>query len=156
VGAVAIAAALVLALRVNASRSDVPTLLASLDTRRTSGWPSYAGPREYRPYVVQRGTAAPAPVKGLARLEEEGNWQALGTGALVRGEYAQALTSLRRAPRNVRRLNALGRALMDSGNLDAALEAFDQARELDPTFPPVKFNRALALERLKLPRAGLE
>ncbi|HET9155755.1 MAG TPA: CHAT domain-containing protein [Myxococcaceae bacterium] len=156
VGAVAIAAALVLALRVNASRSDLPTMLASLDARRTSGWPSYAGPREYRPYVVQRGTAAPAPLKGLARLEEEGNWQALGTAALVRGEYAQALTYLRRAPRNVRTLNDLGLALMDSGSLDGALEAFDQARELDPTFPPVEFNRALVLDRLKLPRAALE
>ena len=108
VGAVAIAAALVLALRVNASRSDLPTLLASLDARRTSGWPSYAGAREYRPYVVQRGTTAPAPLKGLARLEEEGNWQALGTAALVQGEYAQALSYLRRAPRNVATLNDLG------------------------------------------------
>jgi hypothetical protein len=58
---------------VNASRSDLPTLLASLEARRTSGWPSYAGAREYRPYVVQRGTSAPVPLKGLARLEEEGN-----------------------------------------------------------------------------------
>ncbi len=156
VGAVALAAAVVLALRVNASRSDLPTLLASLDARRTSGWPSYAGPREYRPYVVQRGTAASAPLKGLARLEEEGNWQALGTAALVRGEYAQALSYLQRAPRNVAALNDLGLALMDSGKLEAALEAYDQARELDPTFAPVEFNRALALERLGLPRAGLD
>src|SRR5262249_12560514 len=156
VGAVAIAAALVLALRVNASRSELPTLLASLDARRTSGWPSYAGEREYRPYVVQRGTAAPVPLKGLARLEEEGNWQALGTAALVQGEYAQALNYLRRAPRNVRSLNDLGLALMDSGNLDAALEAYDQAREIDPSFAPVEFNRALALERLGLARAGLQ
>src|SRR4029078_3274165 len=81
VGGVAIAAALVLALRVNASRTELPTLLASLDARRTSGWPSYAGAREYRPYVVQRGTSAPVPLKGLARLEEGGNWQAPGTGA---------------------------------------------------------------------------
>ena len=156
VGGLARAAALVLAIRVNASRSDLPTLLASLDARRTSGWPSYAGAREYRPYVVQRGTAAPVPLKGLARLEEEGNWQALGTAALVQGEYAQALSYLRRAPRNVRTLNDLGLALMDSGNLEAALEAYDQARELDPSFAPVEFNRALALERLGLPRAGLQ
>lgn len=156
VGAVAIAAALVLALRVNASRSELPTLLASLDARRTSGWPSYAGAREYRPYVVQRGASAPVPLTGLARLEEEGNWQALGTAALVQGEYAQALSYLRRAPRNVASLNDLGLALMDGGNLEAALEAFDQARELDPRFVPVEFNRALALERLGLPRAGLQ
>jgi len=156
VGAVAIAAALVLALRVNSSRSDLPTLLASLDARRTSGWPSYAGPKEYRPYAVQRGIAAPVPLKGLARLEEEGNWQALGTAALVQGEYGQALSYLRRAPRNVRTLNDLGLALMDSGNLEAALEAYDQARELDPGFAPVEFNRALALERLGLSRAGLQ
>ena len=156
VGAVAIAAALVLALRVNASRSDLPTLLASLDARRTSGWPSYAGAREYRPYVVQRGTAAPTPLRGLARLEEAGNWQALGTAALVQGEYAQALSYLRRAPRNVATLNDLGLALMDSGSLEAALEAFDQAHDLDPKFAPIEFNRALALERLGLPRAGLQ
>ncbi len=131
-------------------------MLASLDARRTTGWPSYAGPREYRPYVVQRGTGAPPPLKGLARLEEEGNWQALGTAALVQGEYAQALSYLRRAPRNVAVLNDLGLALMDSGNLEAALEAYDQARALDPRFAPVEFNRALALERLGLPRAGLE
>jgi len=155
VGAVAIAAALVLALRVNASRSGLPTLLASLDARRTSGWPSYAGANEYRPYVVQRGTSAPVPLRGLARLEENGNWQALGTAALVQGEYAQALSYLRRAPRNVGALNDLGLALMDSGSLEAALEAFDQAHELDPSFAPVEFNRALALERLGLPRAGL-
>jgi len=156
VGGVAIAAALVLALRVNASRTELPTLLASLDARRTSGWPSYAGAREYRPYVVQRGTSAPVPLKGLARLEEDGNWQALGTAALVQGEYAQALGYLRRAPRNVASLNDVGLALMDSGNLEAALEAFDQARELDPAFAPVEFNRGLALERLGLPRAGLQ
>jgi tetratricopeptide (TPR) repeat protein len=156
VGGVAIAAALVLALRVNASRTQLPTLLASLEARRTSGWPSYAGAREYRPYVVQRGTSAPVPLKGLARLEEDGNWQALGTAALVQGEYAQALGYLRRAPRNVASLNDVGLALMDSGNLEAALEAFDQARELDPAFAPVEFNRGLALERLGLPRAGLQ
>lgn len=156
VGAVAIAAALVLALRRPAAGPDLPAVLASLDARRTSGWPSYAGPREYRPYVVQRGTSAPPPLRGLARLEEEGNWQALGTAALVQGEYAQALSYLRRAPRNVAVLNDLGLALMDSGQLEAALEAYDQARAMDPGFPPVEFNRALALERLGLPRAGLE
>ena len=53
-------------------------------------------------------------------------------------------------------LNDLGLALMDSGNLEAALEAYNQARALDPRFAPVEFNRALALERLGLPRAGLE
>ncbi len=105
VGVVAIAAALVLALRGGTSRPDLPTLLASLDARRTSGWPSYAGAREYRPYVVQRGGNASVPLKGLARLEEQGNWQALGTAALVQGEYAQALSYLRRAPRNVATLN---------------------------------------------------
>ncbi|MGZ3481414.1 MAG: anti-sigma factor family protein, partial [Myxococcaceae bacterium] len=63
VGAVAMAAALVLAIRGNSSRSDLPAMLASLDARRTTGWPSYAGPREYRPYVVQRGPTAPRPLK---------------------------------------------------------------------------------------------
>ena len=155
-GAVAVGVALVVAVSHQRRPPTAGQLLASLDVRRTSGWPSYAGPGDYRPYVVQRGQGSTEPLRGLGKLEEAGDWHGLGTVALARGEYGQALAYLRKAPQDAATLNDVGLALMDSGNPEAALEAYDRARELAPSFAPPRFNRALALDRLDLPRAALE
>jgi len=93
VGAVAIAAALVLAIRGRSSGPNMPTLLASLDARTVSGWPSAAGPGQYKEYRVMRGGPVSIP-PGLAqaelRLQGSSDWRSLGTLALLRRDFTQA------------------------------------------------------------------
>ncbi|MGZ6162048.1 MAG: anti-sigma factor family protein, partial [Myxococcaceae bacterium] len=87
VGAVAMAAALVLAIRGNSSRSDLPAMLASLDARTVSGWPSAAGAAQYRPYRTMRGGPVPIPpalAQAELRLQGSDDWRRLGTLALLR------------------------------------------------------------------------
>jgi tetratricopeptide (TPR) repeat protein len=154
VGTVAIAASLALFLVTERRAPTAATLLASRDVRRVSGWPSYAGEKEYRPYSVQRGNAADVVVVGVSKLEERQDWAGLASVALVRGEFKQAMAYLQRAPKDARTQNDIGLALLELGQPEAALEAFAAAEKGDPTLPQPGFNRALALERMGLPRAA--
>jgi cellulose synthase operon protein C len=157
VGAVAIAAALVLALRVNASRSDLPRLLASLDARTVSGWPSAAGPSQYRPYAVGRGTeqsTPPALARAELKAEEAGDLRALATLALLRRDFARADAVLGRLPVRPDVLADRGLVRMEQGRCEDALEFLDQALEAQPGYLPALFNRGLCLRRLGLPDAA--
>ncbi|HUM12310.1 MAG TPA: CHAT domain-containing protein [Myxococcaceae bacterium] len=154
VGAVAVAASLAVLLLPARGPPTAAMLLASRDSRRVSGWPSYAGAQEYRPYAVQRGGAADDVVLGVSKLEERQDWAGLASVALVRGEFKQAMAYLQRAPKDPRTRNDLGLALLELGQPEAALEALDLALREDPSLPQALFNRGLALERLHLDRAA--
>jgi hypothetical protein len=58
--AAGVAAVTVVGLRRGRS-ADVPTLLASLDARTVSGWPSAAGAAQYKPYRTARGVQFATP-----------------------------------------------------------------------------------------------
>ena len=157
VGAAAMAAALVLAIRANTSRPDLPTLLASLDARTVSGWPSAAGPAQYKEYRVMRGRSLPVP-PGLAqaelRLQGSSDWRALGTLALLRRDFIQADAYLSRLPPTPDVLADRGLVRLEEQRYPEALEFFDAALTRNPDFLPARFNRALALQALQLPFAA--
>ena len=97
VGAVAIAAALVLALRGPTRRGRTfPTLLASLDARTVSGWPSAAGAAQYKPYQTMRGTG-PVPIPPRSPRPSSGS-----RGAMTGGRSARWPCSGATSPRRTR------------------------------------------------------
>ena len=157
VGAVAMAAALVLAIRGRPSGPDVPTLLASLDARTVSGWPSVAGAAQYKEYRVMRGGPVPIP-PGLAqaelRLQGSSDWRSLGTLALLRRDFAQADAYLARLPPTPDVLADRGLVRLEEQRYSEALEFLDAALSVSPEFLPARFNRALALQALQLPFAA--
>jgi tetratricopeptide (TPR) repeat protein len=158
VGGVAIAAALVLALRGQRSGPDVPTLLASLDARTVSGWPSAAGPGQYKEYRVMRGVSQlpipPALAQAELRLQGSGDWRTLGTLALLRRDFAQADAYLARLPQTPDVLADRGLVRLEEQRYPEALEYLDQALGKAPDLLPARFNRALALQALQLPFAA--
>lgn len=158
VGAVAIAAALVLALRGRSSGPDMPTLLASLDARTVSGWPSAAGPAQYKEYRVMRGvTQVPVPpalAQAELRLQGSGDFRTLGTLALLRRDFTQADAYLARLPPTPDVLADRGLVRLEEQRYPEALEYLDQALAANPDFLPARFNRALTLQALQLPFAA--
>jgi tetratricopeptide (TPR) repeat protein len=72
---------------------------------------------------------------------------------LARGHFAKALAALPAsspdAPTDAGTLNVAGATLLLNGRLEESLQAFDRALALDAGFAPARFNRALALLRLR-------
>lgn len=157
VGAMAIAAALVLALRPSDSGPNVPTLLASLDARTVSGWPSAAGPGQYRPYAVSRGTAQSTP-PALARAELKAevaqDLRSLATIALLRRDFARADAVLGQLTAHPDVLADRGLVRMEQGKCEEALEYLDQALAAQPDYLPALFNRGQCLRQLGFPGAA--
>ncbi|HZJ55570.1 MAG TPA: zf-HC2 domain-containing protein, partial [Myxococcaceae bacterium] len=158
VGAVAIAAALVLALRGQRSGPDVPALLASLDARTVSGWPSAMGPGQYRAYQTMRGTTAPTVPDALAqaqlRFEATGDLRALATVSLLRRDFASADARLASLPQTPDVLADRGLVRLEQSRCGEALEFLDRALFEQPENLPARFNRALCLKQLRLPFAA--
>jgi hypothetical protein len=158
VGAVAIAAAVVLALRGHSSGPDMPALLASLDARTVSGWPSAAGPAQYKEYRVMRGVSQvpipPALAQAELRLQGSEDWRTLGTLALLRRDFPQADAYLARLPPTPDVLADRGLVRLEEQQYPEALEYLDRALRERPDFLPARFNRALALQALQLPYAA--
>lgn len=158
VGVVAIAAALVLALRSRSTGADVPTLLASLDARTVSGWPSAAGARQYKEYRVMRGTGPvpipPALAQAELKLQGSNDWRTLGTLALLRRDFAQADAYLSRLPPTPDVLADRGLVQLEEQRWPEALEYLDGALTVSPDYLPARFNRALTLQALQLPYAA--
>jgi tetratricopeptide (TPR) repeat protein len=158
VGAVAITAAMVLAIRGHSTPPVAPNLLASLDTRNVSGWPSALGPSAHRPYATVRGTTAPAPA-ALARAELQaeasGSVRDLATISLLRRDFQRADSYLTRLPESPATLSDRGLVLMEQSRCDEALEYFDQSLRADPGYLPAQFNRGLCLRTLGLPQAAV-
>jgi len=153
----AFAGAVVAVLVLRQRPPQLPELLASLDARTVSGWPSAMGPKEYRTYQTVRGTAAPIP-ESLARaelqLEANRDYRALGTVALLRRDFARADAYLARAPSTPDVLADRGLIRLEQSQCGEALEFFDDALAKEPANLPARFNRGLCLKQLRLPFAA--
>lgn len=69
-------------------------------------------------------------------------YDSLGLRALARNDFSQALAIRPDMPEV---FNYLGIYLTQTGNFDAAYEAFDSVLELDPTYSYARLNRGIAL-----------
>jgi cellulose synthase operon protein C len=138
--------------------TDVPALLASVDTRSVSGWPSALGVVTYHGYDTVRGVAPPAPSAGLAtaelRAEQAENWRTAGTLALLRRDFPRADGFLARLPPTPDVLADRGLIRLEQGNCDEALEYLDQALRKEVGYAPAQFNRGLCLRRMDLVAAA--
>ena len=136
----------------------MPTLLASLDARTVSGWPSAAGPGQYKEYRVMRGVGPvpipPALAQAELRLQGSRDWRTLGTLALLRRDFTQADAYLARLPSTPDVLADRGLVRLEEQRYPEALEYLDAALASNPDFLPARFNRALALQALQLPFAA--
>ena len=157
VGAVAIAAAAVLAIRPGTKKPDLSTALASLDARTVSGWPSALGARDYRRYEVSRGVNGPKN-DVLARAElgllADERWDQLATLAILRRDFDAADGYLSKLPQTPPVLSDRGLVLLERSRCDDALELFADALRKDPGFAPALFNRGRCLRDLGLPFAA--
>jgi len=79
--------------------------------------------------------------------------------SLIEGRYSEAIAAyqavLKRDPRNVDAMTHLGLIVAIGGHADAALETFDKAIAIDPSYPPAYLYRGQVLYELKrdYPRA---
>ena len=157
VGAVAIAAAAVLAIQGGTKKPDLSNALASLDARTVSGWPSALGARDYRRYEVSRGVNGPKN-DALARAElgllADERWDQLATIAILRRDFDAADGYLGKLPQTAPVLSDRGLVLLEKSRCDDALELFADALRKDPGFAPALFNRGRCLRELGLPFAA--
>ena len=157
VGGLAIAAAVVLAVRPGAPKPDLSTVLASLDARTVSGWPSAMGARDYRRYEVSRGVNGPRN-DALARAElgllAAERWDQLATLAILRRDFDAAEGYLSKLPQTAPVMSDRGLVLLERSRCDDALELFADALRKDPGFAPALFNRGRCLRDLGLPFAA--
>jgi hypothetical protein len=101
----------------------VPELLAHLDSRTVSGWPSALGVVTYRGYDTVRGTTPPPASTGLSsaelRAEQAQDWRTAGTLALLRRDFARADGFLARLPAAPDVLADRGLLRLEQGNVMA-------------------------------------
>ena len=158
VGGMAIAAALVLALKSQRTGPDMPALLASLDARTVSGWPSAMGSSQYRPYQTSRGAAVTPGSDALARaalsFEASGDTRALATLSLLRRDFGRAEGYLAALPQTPDVLADRGLVRLEQSRCAEALEFLDEALFQEPGHLPARYNRALCLKQLRLPFAA--
>ena len=148
------AAAAVLVIR--ARTPGVPELLAHLDSRTVSGWPSAMGPKAYRSYQTMRGTSAATGADPLARaqlrFESSGDLRDLATIALLRRDFPGAEKALNALPQTPD-------VLVDRGLLRLEQSRCAEALEFSTVLPrpanlPARFNRGLCLKQLRLSLAA--
>jgi tetratricopeptide (TPR) repeat protein len=153
----ALAAAVVAVLVMRQRPPQLPELLASLDARTVSGWPSAMTPQVYRRYDIARGPLPVAPPSLAAaelRAEQTKDWRTLGTLALLRRDFVRADAYLEHLPARPDALADRGLVRLEQGNCEDALEYLDQALRADPHYPPALFNRGLCLRRMDLVAAA--
>ncbi|HVE83382.1 MAG TPA: CHAT domain-containing protein [Myxococcales bacterium] len=158
-----LAAALVVAFVYQGSQSVPDSLWQPGQVHRlTEGRSAYARATGYLPReeMLGAGDKLPAfPLQDLARLQQRGDPLALASAYLVRGQSGLAdnalkeLEGARDASADLdseRALAHLNRDSADRGDLEDALRFADQALQRNPKHGPALWNRALALEKLRL------
>ncbi len=92
---------------------------------------------------------SPEMLAGMLRAARE---------SLAAGRYTEAIAAyqavLKRDPRNVDAMTHLGLIVAIGGHADAALEAFDKALAIDPTYAPAYLYRGEVLSEVKRDHAG--
>lgn len=140
--------------------SHRPDTIATLELGPTRGLAarlSYAPADAHRPYTVLRSAAAPGEVIALtelARLEAAGDLRGLAAAHTLRGELAQAAAVLARSEPSPDRDSDRAAVALAQGDAEAALSLAEAALSARPEHPQARWNRALALRELDLPRAA--
>ena len=139
---------------------DAPLALATADVRSLEGRVAYAAADRHRRYAVVRAgaPAAPAdviPLPTLAELERRGDPHGVAAAYLLLGDPGRARTYLERAAANPDVAADRALVLLSTGHPDEALIALDGVLDAAPRHPQARWNRALALRDLGLPRMAI-
>jgi len=116
---------------------------------------AWEGASGYLPYDTVRGSQKreDVPMKVLAALEQQRDWQGLGAAILLAGDPARAKEAILKAPPSAARDADLAVADLRLGEIDEALDLLDGVLAFAPRHPQALWNRALALQAMGL-RAG--
>lgn len=116
---------------------------------------AWGGASGYLPYDTVRGSEKheQVPMKVMAELEQQRDWQGLGAAILLAGDPARAREAMLKAPPSAARDADLAAADLKLGEIDEALDLLDGVLAFAPRHPQALWNRALALQALGL-RAG--
>jgi hypothetical protein len=131
------------------------TALSLAPTRGLEARLSWAPADAHREYAVLRAAGAAGeavPLAELAALEAAGELRGLAAAHLLRGELAPARALLQRAAASPDRDSDLAALALAEGDAEAALRAADAALAAAPGHAQARWNRALALRELGLPR----
>jgi CHAT domain-containing protein/Flp pilus assembly protein TadD len=132
--------------------------------------PRLSGGFKWSGFFNSDASEAKAPGEEIEEARDLIEKEALGTGSpealhaygrllTLEGKLNEAAGRLRKVisvqSRNAQAINDLGVCFFQQGNLDDALEQFEQALEISPEFREAAFNHALCYERLLLPQAAI-
>lgn len=134
---------------------EVEVRVALAATRGLEARVSWAQADVHREYAVVRaagGNAEAIALAEMAALEAAGDLRGLAAAHLLRGESAQARAVLERTPPSADRDNDRAALALFDGDAEAALGFADAALRAEPGHAQARWNRALALRELGLPR----
>jgi tetratricopeptide (TPR) repeat protein len=125
-------------------------------TPDASSMPPMPGPRPVAAAPDASAAAGGAP-RTLPPEMLQGMLQA-ARNSLFEGRYSEAIAAyqaiLKRDPKNVEAITHLGVVVALGGHADAALQSFDKALAIDPSYPAALFYRGQVLHDLKHDSAG--
>lgn len=153
----ALAAAAAAAIVVTLPRTRPPEAVALAPRRMTEARLAWPGAAQYRRYDVPRASEPPheaIDLMAIARLEQRGDAHGVGVLELLNGERRQAAAYLERAGDGPGVLSDRAALALEAGQPVQALRLVDAALERDAWHGPARWNRALALRDLGLPRAA--
>lgn len=160
-GALALAAIAVLSagawLALRAPARPAPLTLAA--NRPFEARVTWAPADAWRPFEPARAAALqaePLSASTLASLEQGGDAQALAVAWLLNGNPGRARAALEALGRDGAVSSDLAAVALVEGRDEDALSLADDALARAPQLAPALWNRALALERLQLPRVAAE
>ncbi|MFZ6185765.1 CHAT domain-containing protein [Nannocystis pusilla] len=138
---------------------DAPSLTLT-PTRGVEARLSFAPADVHRDYAVLRAGGAvagePIPLSELSRLEQAGELRGLAAAHALRGELTQAQAVLLRLGPSPDRDSDLAALALMQGQAEPALALADAALAAAPEHLQARWNRALALRELGLPRLAAD
>ncbi|MFZ5446618.1 MAG: CHAT domain-containing protein [Myxococcota bacterium] len=144
-----------LALRAPETASPV-ALAANRPFEARITWPVADAWRPYEPSRAAGLQTEPLAAATLATLEQAGDRRALASAWLLSGSSVRAREALEALARSPEVLSDLAAVALVEGRDEEALALAQDALDLSPQLPQAAWNRALALERLQLPRVAAE
>ncbi|PCC71027.1 Putative zinc-finger [Nannocystis exedens] len=142
------------------SQEAGPFSLALAPTRGVEARLSFAPADVHRDYSVLRAggpvKGEPIPLSELSRLEQAGELRGLAAAHALRGELAQAQAVLLRLQPSPDRDSDLAALALMQNQAEQALALADAALAAAPGHLQARWNRALALRELGLPRLAAD